>query len=180
MGKRRTKQELWEEALKYKSRMDFYENSNPEYQSARRRGLLDEICSHMGKEKRKVRAGKVYRKWTENKIILEALKFKNKTDFIENSWGAYQAARNLGILDKVCAHMPKHRAIPEERQPEFKWTPEKVREEALKYSNRDNFKEFSPGAWCAAQRSGTLSLVCSHMKWGGSSSKPEIFLFFIS
>lgn len=177
--KHRTDEELVLEALKYKTRTEFAKCSNGAYQAAKRRGILDKICSHM--PIRCVSTGHKppnYR-WTDELLAQEALKYKNKTDFIKNAWGAYQAARDRGILDKICAHMPKRRKIPREWHSHFKWTFEKIKEEAFQYKSREEFRKNSGGAWSAAQDLGILDIVCAHMPWGGNSSNGELTLFDI-
>jgi hypothetical protein len=175
---KKTNEELTLEALKYYTRGDFAKYSNAAYQMAKRRGILDEICSHMINGKKLLIGIKsnAY-KWTDEALAIEALKYNNKTEFCKGSWGAYQTARSRGILDKICAHMPKRKKIPYENIPRI-WIPEKIRIEALKYDDRADFKKYSPGAWSAAQEIGILAEVCSHMPYGGNSSKPEKCILF--
>jgi hypothetical protein len=91
---------LKKEALKYNNKIDFIKNSPEAYKAAWRRGVLDEICSHMNTLWEK--------KWGDKeKIKLEALKYSRRSDFKKNSSGAYHAAKVLGILDEVCFHMKK-------------------------------------------------------------------------
>ena len=46
-------------------------------------------------------------RWTESKIRKEAEKYAFRRDFKEQAPGAYDRAIDLGILQEVCAHMPK-------------------------------------------------------------------------
>ena len=46
-------------------------------------------------------------KWTKEKIIEEALKYKNRKDFANNSATAYGRACSIKILNEVCKHMIK-------------------------------------------------------------------------
>jgi predicted small metal-binding protein len=52
-----------------------------------------------------------------------------------------------------------------------KWTLEKLQEEALKYSFRSEFSKYSWNAYCAAQRRGVLSNICSHMHFVDQSGE---------
>ena len=91
-----TNEELHIEAIKYDIRSDFREGSPKAYNVAFKRGILDEICSHMH--------GK--RSWKNiDDIRKEALKYDLISDFIAKSPGAYNAARKLEIVDDVCKHM---------------------------------------------------------------------------
>lgn len=47
-----TKERCYQEALKYKTRMEFCKNSGGAYVAATRNGWLDEICSHMNHPKK--------------------------------------------------------------------------------------------------------------------------------
>ena len=43
--------------------------------------------------------------WTKERVLEEARKFKNYSDFHKKSRGADGAAQRLGILNKACSHM---------------------------------------------------------------------------
>jgi hypothetical protein len=45
------------------------------------------------------------RKWSKEAVLKNAIKYKTISEWIENSVGAYGAARRMGILDKACSHM---------------------------------------------------------------------------
>ena len=90
-------------AAKFNTRNDFRRGASAAYQAARKRGLLDQICSHMAPSK----TGK---KWNKAAVALEASKYSHRSDFENGSSGAYDAALKNGWLDEVCWHMsPKPR-----------------------------------------------------------------------
>ena len=81
----------------------FRTGSSAAYQAAHKRGLLDQICSHMAPSK----TGK---KWNKASVTLEASKYLHRSDFENGSSGAYNAALKNGWLNEVCCHMsPKTR-----------------------------------------------------------------------
>jgi hypothetical protein len=43
------------------------------------------------------------------------------------------------------------------------WTIDRVKEEALKYTKRNDFRQKSPSAYISAQRNNWLNDICSHM-----------------
>lgn len=92
-----TNDELAAEAAKHESRIDFFLNSPGAYHTARRRGLLNDICPPRKMPKA--------RKWPPEIVAEEAAKYQSRTLFARGSCGAYKAARRFGILDEVCAHM---------------------------------------------------------------------------
>ena len=98
-----TKEKLQIEALKYKTRNDFFKNSSGAYDSAINMGILNEICSDLAYLCRKP--------WTVFEIKNEALKYPNKTAFTKGAMGAYKAALRLNILDEVTSHMPKRGVV---------------------------------------------------------------------
>jgi hypothetical protein len=102
-------------------------------------------------------------KWTLENLQTEALKYKSRGDFAKHNNSAYQGARKLNVLDKVCSHMPKIIDRSSVNSPKFKWSMEKIREEALKYKTRTDFQSNSSGAYKAATNSNVLDKVCSHM-----------------
>ncbi len=98
-----TLQKLLDVALEFETRGDFRKGASDAYQAARKRGILDQICSHM-------QPAKTGKKWDEKSLGIEALKYRYRSDFEDGSSGAYDAARRLKILDKICLHMfPKPR-----------------------------------------------------------------------
>ena len=101
-------------------------------------------------------------KWTELAIREEALKYSTRNEFNKKSNGAYYGARRLGILEDVTAHMER----PTRPTRPTKWTELAIREEALKYSTRNEFKKASNGAYTAARRLGIYEEVTSHMVCG--------------
>ncbi len=105
---------------------------------------------------------KVY-KWSLKTLTSEAMKYRVRTDFQKFSKGAYLSATRQGLLEKVCAHMPKRIDRSGPKNPAFKWTIEKISSEAIKYNSRKIFSEKSGSAYGAAIRQNILDQVCSHM-----------------
>ena len=139
------------EALKFNTRNDFKKNSPSPYQIAYRNGWLDEVCSHM----RSDRKPKGY--WTLDKVKEEALKFNSRKEF-ERESSAYQIAYRNGWLDEVCSHMRV------DRKPKGYWTLNKVKEEALKFNSRNDFKKNSSSAYYLALSNKCMDDICNHMK----------------
>lgn len=95
------------------------------------------------------------KKWNYESVKNEARKFSGRTEFSQNSAGAYNAAKRNGLLDDVCSHM-KHANT--------KWTPELLKLEAKKYHSRKAFKINSENAYQSSRSQGLLDEVCSHME----------------
>ena len=91
-----TKELCQKEALKFKSRSEFYYESNKVYAAAQRYGWLNEICRHMNL--------KIHH-WTINECKKEALKYSYRYDFAKNNKAAYTWAIRHNTLDEVCSHM---------------------------------------------------------------------------
>jgi hypothetical protein len=129
------------------------------YKAAKRLGILgDPMFDHMPKPLKKP----ISCKWTKEKIIQEALKYPDRKKFFIGSGGAYHAAKRMGIFEEVCAHMPKNKSIGKP-PPSFKWTKEKVAEEALKYDTKIDFKNKSAGAYHVALQKKWIKEICGHM-----------------
>jgi len=134
-----TKEKCQAEALKYNLKKDFQKSNNGAYQSARKNNWLNEICSHM----LEIKKPKGY--WTKEKCQEEALKYTTKNDFRNGSISAYNSSVINDWKDEICSHM-----IIKEKHPNNYWTFEKCQEEALKYSNRKEFKKHSYKAYVAS------------------------------
>ena len=141
-----TYDKLAEEALKYTTKVEFSKANASAYVIAKRKGILDEICSHMV-------CGRT--KWTLDAIQKEALKYNTRKKFSVESRSAYDAAIRTGVINKVCSHMTPHH---------ISWTPELVSLSAKNYNTRRSFKIGDEKAYSAAHRLGIIDSVCSHMK----------------
>lgn len=124
---------------------EFHKNKNFKY------GIS---CNCKSCEKvRKKRAGsRDYHRWDEQSAIQEASNWNTIKELEINGRGAYGWIRDNDrpdILDPI-------RQIP-------RWTSEKVRLEALKYSTRSQFHRKSNSAYAWASRNSVLDQVCSHM-----------------
>jgi hypothetical protein len=67
--------EIKTEALKYNTRTEFYKNSSSHYNSAIKKGIIDEVCLHMGEK------AKPKKRYTKEEIFESALKYENQRDW---------------------------------------------------------------------------------------------------
>lgn len=172
-----TDEDIKKEALKYKTKKEFRKNAYGAYQAAAKRGFFEEACKHMLDGLKRGESHPCF-KWTEEKIQLEASKYKTRFQFQKNS-PAYKAAVKRNILDKVCAHMPKQADRSKENSPAFKWSKEKIIKEAIKHKTRSDFFSNAGSAYNMARKMGIFEEVCTHMKLSGVSSRPEKSLLSI-
>lgn len=93
------------------------------------------------------------KKWSDEMLRDEALKYKTRSSFQKLSSGAYQSSKSKGILNEICKHMSDR----------FIWTQENIKQEALKYKTRSDFSKGSAGAYCSSIKMCILDEVCSHM-----------------
>ena len=135
-----TKERCHEEALKFKTRGEFQKKLNKAYYVARKKGWLDEICSHMTSS----RKPKDY--WTKERCHKESLKLKSRNEFYNNSGSAYNKALRNKWLDDICSHMISL------KKPKNYWTKKRCYEEALKYKTKSEFRAKSSGAYKMARR----------------------------
>jgi hypothetical protein len=146
------------EAIKYKTKTEFRNESSKAYSIAKKRGIVDQVCSHMET---------IYVRWTDVSLEKEARKFSTRSEFKQESESAYQTAFGRGILNKICSHMEElHR----------NWTLEELHLEALKHNTRTEFQK-SGSSYLVALRRGVLEQICGHMIVMGSTSIAEKELF---
>jgi len=141
-----TKAKVLNEALKYKKRIDFKNNSKGAYGSSIKGKYYKEATQHM----------KVFWefKWTKKKVLKEAKKYKTRTEWASNS-ASYDAAQSNGWINEASKHMSHGLII---------WTKEKILVEALKYKKIIDFQKKSNGAYNASRRIGCFVRATSHMK----------------
>lgn len=82
-------------ALEFSSLVEFEHADASMLHAIRKNGWTEELLSHMPKRKQ----------WTIENLKTEALKYKYKVDFLNNSPSAYTIAARIGILDSICQHM---------------------------------------------------------------------------
>jgi superfamily II DNA or RNA helicase len=149
-----TYEKCQEAALLCKSRTEFCKKFNTAYKTSSNNNWLDEICSHM------IDVIKPSGYWTEEICQETALLCKTKTEFKNNFGAAYNAARKLNFLDKICSHMI------DVIKPSGYWTEEICQDFALLCNSRTQFSIKYPGAYQSAQRNNFLDKICSHMTDG--------------
>jgi len=89
-----TKEKCQEEALKYKTRGEFYKVNNSAYYASHKNGWFDEICIHM------IEVRKPNGYWTYDKCQVEALKYETINEFKKGSGGAYYRASKNKWVDE--------------------------------------------------------------------------------
>lgn len=164
-----TNRMLQEEAGKYQSRKEFERGSYSAYQAAHKRGydFFNGICAHMKAK---------YFDWTDEILRKEAMEYDTRSKFQYGSKNAYQAAGAKGkeFLDDICSHM---KAVL------IEWTDEMLRNEAGKYSTRNDFNQGNRKAYKSARHRGAIFFddVCSHMEYavGGFNPSKHGLLYYI-
>lgn len=154
-----------EEALKYESRIKFSKSNGSAYNSARKNGWLDNICSHM----EFIQLPKNF--WNKDRCLEEALKYKTREEFKKGSSKAYHVAIRREWYSDICAHMD------EIRKPNGYWSFERCKEEALKYSNTTDFINNSIGAYNACTKNKWLEELTKHFKIRGTLKKRFIYAY---
>lgn len=147
-----TKEKCQEEAKKYKTRKDFQKECRGAYAAAYRNKWLDEICSHME------RPTSPNKYWTIERCQEEALKYASKRSFLEGCSGAYCAARKMGLLDAICAHMKKV------NKPAGYWTKVRCLKEAKKNRSMSEFRKNCPSAFNISWRNGWIDEIRDILK----------------
>jgi len=106
---------------------------------------------------------RVYKKtWTKEKCSEEALKYRTRKEFKDNSPNAYSASVRNKWLNDICQHMG------EKKIKNLFWTKEKCAEEALKYNSRSEFEKGSPSAYVKSGKMGWKDEICLHMNTNGN------------
>jgi predicted GIY-YIG superfamily endonuclease len=92
-----TKEKILQEALKFKTRGEWFRKSASSYNAAKRLGIFVEASKHMILVRRKL---------TDSLIMEDALKYKLRGEWKNNSSSIYSAAtRKKEIFKKATAHM---------------------------------------------------------------------------
>ena len=95
--------------------------------------------------------------WKLETIQEEAMKYTSRSEFQKQCGSAYNAAKQLKLMDVVCAHMTVI------KRPDGYWTLEKLKDEARKYSSRKEFQQKNGAAYKAAGDKKCRDEICEHM-----------------
>lgn len=95
-------------------------------------------------------------KWTKEKCMEIALNYENKIDYLNNSPLSYNSAYLHGWLNEICYHM-------ESSKRKHYWTFDECKEEALKYSNKKDFRKKSMSHYTKCLSEKWLDDLCCHM-----------------
>ena len=135
-----TKEMTYEEAKKYKSRLEFEKGNNSAYNAAKRNGWLDEYTWFS--------PSAAISKWDYEACFEEAKKFNSRGEFQKKSVRAYNVALKNGWLNEYIWFLPSASAK--------KWNYNTCYEEAKKYNSKTEFRKFSSGAYNVAYKNGWL------------------------
>lgn len=145
-----TKELVLEEAKKYKHKSDWQKCSVGSYEAAKNQGLFEEATAHMTRKP-------IKSKWNKTNVLLEAKKFKYKSDWAKKSSGSYNAAYKNNWIKDAAKHMQNKKAIP------VKWTKSKILKDAKKFTRKIDWKRASPGAVAAARKNDLYDEATKHM-----------------
>lgn len=178
-----TDEDLKNEASKYKTRGEFQKNNPVAYTTSLRRGILDDICSHMEKAGSKyLRYIYVY-EFPDNSVYVGLtfnLDERNKGHMTQPSSSVYQHMNLTGFKPKIKSIselLDKDKASEIEREmvkkyesegwsilnkakagglggDTLKWTDEAIRNEIQKYTTLNDFIIKSPSAYSALRKKG--------------------------
>lgn len=137
-----SRESVFEESHKYKSRSEFKRKSGGAYNHALSNGWLDEMIW--------LKVPPRIVKWTREKVFEESHKYQYRGEFCNSSPQAYKVALRNNWLEEMTWIKIKHK-------PANYWTKEKVFKESRKYTNKKDFNTYARTAFSIANKKGWLS-----------------------
>jgi predicted GIY-YIG superfamily endonuclease len=95
--------------------------------------------------------------WTEETILKNILKYNSYKEWVKSETGAYAAALDLNIIEKI------DKILPRTPGSFLIWTEEKVLIEAKRWKSRSEFIKYASGAYEAAKKYGIYDQATAHM-----------------
>jgi hypothetical protein len=142
------------EKSQYKTLSEWRKNCPNVYQKAQKKGLILEICKTFG-WKYNLQNNKLPKGyWTKKRCIEEALKYKTKKDWADNSSSSYQMAYKNGWIKECTQHMLSR----------FIYTKELCYEYSIKYDSRSKWMKNDRSSYNAAIKNGWFDECTNHMK----------------
>lgn len=164
-----TKERCLSEAQKYKSRKDFFIKSNSAYSAASKQGWIKDICKHMPYQQKEPGY------WTKDKCRIEALQYKTKAEFRQQSSSAYVATKRNGWIKELCSHM-----VSVKKHPDGTLTKEYCKKIASKYETKADFQRNNQSIYNKSLKQGWLDSICKHMKYTGNLHSRAIYAYEFS
>ena len=140
-----------EDALKFKTRNEWKENNKDSYSAAYRHKWITECCSHMKENVKPVGY------WNFENCKEDALKYKYKKEWQNNSSSAYTIAHKSGWIEKCCEHMIRPKVH------NLRWNFERCLEDAIQYKTPGEWQKKSGGAYNASRKNGWDNECHKHM-----------------
>ena len=152
------KEECKKEALKYNNKKDFRLKSSSFYQSSRKNGWLEEICSHMIKPIMTPKPSK----WTYELIIEKSSECRNRSEFEKKYSSGYKMAKKLNLLDELFPINPKQEHVflkpfSENDSRKIMWNIDLVKEKSLECKTKSEFQIKYSGGYKVAKKYGILN-----------------------
>jgi len=140
-----------EDALKYQTKKEWRDNSNAAVTAAQKNSWMKECCAHMIE----TRVPSGY--WTLETCKEDALKYKTKEEWRQNSSGAFTIASKKGWSEDCCLHMIS------ERVPYNFWTKEECIKNALQFTTKTEWKKSKNSSYSKALTNGWMNQCSAHM-----------------
>ena len=138
-----TRKRCFEEAQKYKGRLEFAKNCRSAYDKAKSSGWITDYTWFEEKQK-------PVGYWTRERCFEEAKKYKSKSEFAKNANRPYTISLKEGwLVDYIWFEFPQ--------TPSGYWTRERCFEEAKKYKSKSEFQKINPTVYGKSRRKGWLA-----------------------
>ena len=170
-----TKQNIIEDAKKFKHKVRWGEKSGGAYAAAQRMGILKLATQHMTRPSTKgVNLGRRNpNKWTDKLLKNSASKYKSVKEWRTKEESAYATASARGLLKELTKEMVK---IGENGF----WTKEKVKNSALKYKTKVEWITNENPAYNAAIKNNWINELTKHMTPIGNKKMRCVYSIFVS
>ena len=153
------------EKSQYKTLSEWRESNKSIYESARKRGFLNEICEHFGWERKKNLLGQ----WgNKENCLVEARKYKSVSEWQKNSGGSYSSALKNGWYYEIVNILNLKRG----RKINGYWTKERCVKNASGYDSIGDWRTSgNGGAYFSARENNWLDECTGHMIYDKKPSK---------
>jgi superfamily II DNA or RNA helicase len=152
-----TKERCVESASNYSTKKDWNKNERIAYDTALRKGWLEDCCKHMIS---------INKHWTIEKCIESARKYMTIREWIKNENSSYRSAYRHGWLEMCCKHM----LVVNKKIPGYWNIKANCLEDALKYQTIKEWRRVNISSYGAACRNKWVADCSKHMI---SKKKPK-------